>query len=161
MENQFTCTVSLSTNNKDMKAKALSTVQAMHHLGILEPKLKIFGERLLRFVIRPIVESPNVTVKDSLGETAELQITLTKKQREASSELTTIFGSIFVAVEFLKKHLFSVQLNQIQNTEAKLTLMQLLSKLISEDFVDYVISTCLANSIPTSKRELDEYSKVR
>ena len=139
----------------------MSTVQAMHHLDILEPKLKIFGDRFLQYVIRPIVENPKVSVKDSVGETAQLQLKPAKKPRESASELTTIFGSIYVAIEFLNKHLFSVKLEQVLKSDAKTTLMQHLSELMWEDFVDFMITTCMANSIPTSKKELDEYTKVR
>ena len=151
-ERQDNCTLSLSTNDKDIRTKIGSTIKAMHQLDILQPKLKIFGDRFLRFVVRPVVETPGVSVNASVGKTAELQIKQGKG--ETDNDLTAIFGSIYVAVDFLHKHLFSLKLDQM-------TLMQHLSELIWEDFADFVISTCLANSVPTSKKELDEYTQAR
>ena len=162
------CSLSIGTINKDAKANIISTIQAMEYMDMLEPKLKIFGERLFKFMVKPILDDPNILVSNPQGEAAQLLVKAKKKgAKDKTLKLTDTFSKVISVFDFLNKHLFSIKVEKVQSSPSKskkskdkVSLMQCLGKLIGEEFTECVISTCLAKAIPTNKKELDEYHKV-
>ena len=162
------CSLAIGTINKDAKANIISTIQAMQYMDMLEPKLRIFGERLFKFIIKPILDDPNISVSNPQAEAAQLLVKAKRKgTKDKSLKLTDTFSKVISVFDFLNKHLFSIKVDKVKSSPGKnkkskdkFSLMQSLGDLIGEEFTEAVIATCLAKAIPTNKKELDEYHKV-
>ena len=165
---QVSITVQCSEEAKNTIAEV---AQAMYHLDALEPKLKQFGARLLEHFVKPIVMA-NSTQKvpelkeNTMGAAKELTIKYTRSKKSKKQEQTLVsivLSSIQSVFQFLHENLFTIQVQKKKGGVkelAKVSLMTLLGDLIAEQLLELIINGCLAQSIPTSNKDLDGFLEV-
>lgn len=136
--------------------------QAMHNMGILEPQLKVFGNRLMGHLIKPVVLKKAKVDTSTKGDTVILQIVQKKKKDGKQEGLQDVFAKLTGMLEFINQYLLSIEIQQKSEdgSDKKIMLMQKVAYLISQEALDFFIEECLAPSIPSNSQELDKYSQV-
>ncbi|NXN09957.1 ZW10 protein, partial [Indicator maculatus] len=139
-----------------------SVLQAFAVLGELQAKLKIFGQLLLKYILKPLVSYPSL---QPLTEEESDVFILHFKSKEPGLDHCSpveVFEKIKLVFEVLHKYLLNVPLEQPgeQAEEGRLTLAELLGDLIWEELSDCLIQNCLVNSIPTNSSKLEQYIEV-
>uniref|UniRef100_A0A8C6JEF3 Centromere/kinetochore protein zw10 homolog n=1 Tax=Melopsittacus undulatus TaxID=13146 RepID=A0A8C6JEF3_MELUD len=129
-----------------------SVLQAFAVLGELHTKLKIFGQLLLKHILKPLILYPSL--QPCTEEQSDVFI-LRFKSEEPSLDHSSpmkVFDKIKLIFEVLHKYLLS--------RSVSFTLAELLGDMIWEDLSDCLIQNCLVNSIPTNSSKLEQYIEV-
>ncbi|XP_064326780.1 centromere/kinetochore protein zw10 homolog [Phalacrocorax carbo] len=139
-----------------------SVLQAFAVLGELHTKLKIFGQLLLKYILKPLISYPSL---QPLTEEQSDVFVLRFKSEEPSLDHSSpmeVFDKIKLIFEVLHKYLLNVPLDQPveDKKEHRVTLAQLLGDMIWEELSDCLIQNCLVNSIPTNSSKLEQYIEV-
>ncbi|XP_033925476.1 centromere/kinetochore protein zw10 homolog isoform X2 [Melopsittacus undulatus] len=139
-----------------------SVLQAFAVLGELHTKLKIFGQLLLKHILKPLILYPSL--QPCTEEQSDVFI-LRFKSEEPSLDHSSpmkVFDKIKLIFEVLHKYLLNVPLEQpVEDKKGcGVTLAELLGDMIWEDLSDCLIQNCLVNSIPTNSSKLEQYIEV-
>ncbi|NXD64377.1 ZW10 protein, partial [Eolophus roseicapillus] len=139
-----------------------SVLQAFAVLGELHTKLKIFGQLLLKYILKPLISYPSL--QPCTEEQSNVFI-LRFKSEEPSLDHSSpmeVFDKIKLVFEFLHKYLLNVPLEQpVEDKKGcRVTLAELLGDMIWEELSDCLIQNCLVNSIPTNSSKLEQYIEV-
>lgn len=134
-------------------------LNAMHLLGNLEAKLKSFGEKFMKYIVIPINESSvNIRQNDhphsvafSIGRTTNLG---------GEPDACKVLEDLSTAFTFMYKSFLMIKVDGLEPSDGSVTLMEILSNLISEQFCEYVIQHCLAEAIPKSSKDLENYNPI-
>ncbi|NXF94253.1 ZW10 protein, partial [Eubucco bourcierii] len=138
-----------------------AVLQAFAVLGQLQAKLKIFGQLLLKYILKPLVSYPSL--QPLTEEQSEVLILrFQSKAGSGHSSPVEVFEKIKLVFEVLHKYLLNVPLEQAvgQAEEGRLRLAELLGDMIWEELSDCLIQNCLVNSIPTKTSKLEQYIEV-
>lgn len=130
--------------------KLKTAFQAIHLLELPEASFQAFGNRLLRCMLKPVMDNCGIKVTSTVKERAELKL---QQKDTKSTELSSLFWDITTVVNFVNKHLFFFKVDNVPT-------MELLGEVIAKEFLDYFTTACLAKSVPSNKEELDKYSVV-
>uniref|UniRef100_A0A8C8B7V5 Zw10 kinetochore protein n=1 Tax=Otus sunia TaxID=257818 RepID=A0A8C8B7V5_9STRI len=139
-----------------------SVLQAFAVLGELHTKLKIFGQLLLKYILKPLILYPSL---QPLTE-EQSDVFILRFQSEAltldHSSPMEVFDKIKLIFEVLHKYLLNVPLEQPveDKKDCRVTLAELLGDMIWEELSDCLIQNCLVNSIPTNSSKLEQYIEV-
>ncbi|KAM6295850.1 centromere/kinetochore protein zw10 homolog [Aegotheles albertisi] len=139
-----------------------SVLQAFAVLGELHNKLKIFGQLLLKHILKPLISYPSL--QPCTEEQSDVFI-LRFKSKEPSLDHCSpveVFAKIKLIFEILHKYLLNVPLEQPaeDKEDGGVTLAGLLGDLIWEELSECLIQNCLVNSIPTKSSKLEQYIEV-
>ncbi|KAM4646514.1 centromere/kinetochore protein zw10 homolog isoform 1-T1 [Amazona ochrocephala] len=138
-----------------------SVLQAFAVLGELHTKLKIFGQLLLKHILKPLILYPSL--QPCTEEQSDVFI-LRFKSEEPSLDQSSpmeVFDKIRLIFEVLHRYLLNVPLEQpVTDKDCGVTLAELLGDMIWEELSDCLIQNCLVNSIPTSSSKLEQYIEV-
>ncbi|NWV01790.1 ZW10 protein, partial [Upupa epops] len=138
-----------------------SVLQAFAVLGELHTKLKIFGQLLLKYILKPLVLYPALQpLTEEQADVLILRFKCEKPDVNQSSPVE-VFSKIQLIFEALHKYLLNMPLEQpVEHKESKVVLAELLGGLIWEELSDCLIHNCLVNSIPTNSSKLEQYIEV-
>ncbi|NWH79251.1 ZW10 protein, partial [Piaya cayana] len=139
-----------------------AVLQAFAVLGELHTKLKIFGQLLLKYVLKPLILYPSLQpFTEEQSDVFILRFKSEKPGLDHSSPIE-VFNKIKLVFEVLHKYLLNVPLEQPaeDKKECGVTLAELLGDMIWEDLSDCLIQNCLVNSIPTNSSKLEQYIEV-
>ncbi|KAM9369899.1 centromere/kinetochore protein zw10 homolog [Phaethornis superciliosus] len=139
-----------------------SVLQAFAVLGELHTKLKIFGQLLLKYILKPLISYPSL--QPFTEEQSDVFI-LRFKSEEPSLDHSSpmeVFDKIKLVFEVLHKYLLNVSLEQPaeDGKDCRVTLAELLGDMIWGELSDCLIQNCLVNSIPTNSSKLEQYIEV-
>uniref|UniRef100_A0A8B9I7J3 Centromere/kinetochore protein zw10 homolog n=1 Tax=Anser brachyrhynchus TaxID=132585 RepID=A0A8B9I7J3_9AVES len=126
-----------------------SVLQAFAVLGELRTKLKIFGQLLLKYILKPLISYPSLQpFTEELSDVVILRFRCEDPNLDHSSPVE-VFDKIKFILESLPLELLG-----------KVTLAELLGDMIWEELSDCLIQNCLVNSIPTNSSKLEQYIEV-
>ncbi|XP_030320710.1 centromere/kinetochore protein zw10 homolog [Calypte anna] len=139
-----------------------SVLQAFAVLGELHTKLKIFGQLLLKYILKPLISYPSL--QPFTEEQSDVFI-LRFKSEEPSLDHSSpmeVFYKIKLVFEVLHKYLLNMSLEQPaeDGKDCRVTLAELLGEMIWGELSDCLIQNCLVNSIPTNSSKLEQYIEV-
>uniref|UniRef100_A0A8C2IXW5 Zw10 kinetochore protein n=1 Tax=Cyprinus carpio TaxID=7962 RepID=A0A8C2IXW5_CYPCA len=132
-----------------------SILQALSIQGELHKKIKLFGQVLFKYMLKPLILYPSLVVEVSSqpeqGAVLSLQCTETKAEHPDPSQ-------VYTKVLTVENPQFSLPISvPKQNTK---TLSEILGDLIWEEMSECIIRECLVHSIPANSSQLAEYSEV-
>uniref|UniRef100_A0A9J8CYR2 Centromere/kinetochore protein zw10 homolog n=1 Tax=Cyprinus carpio carpio TaxID=630221 RepID=A0A9J8CYR2_CYPCA len=127
-----------------------SILQALSIQGELHKKIKLFGQVLFKYMLKPLIIYPSLVVEVSSQAEQEtvlsLQCTETKADHPDPSQ---VYTKVLTVLKTLHEHVFD---------EKKVS--EILGDLIWEEMSECIIRECLVHSIPTNSSQLAEYSEV-
>lgn len=131
-----------------------SILQALSVQGELHKKIKLFGQVLFKYMLKPLILYPALVVEVSSqpeqGTILSLQCEETKAEHPNPSQ---VYTKVLTVLKTLHKQLFDVFVGEKKVSE-------ILGELIWEEMSDCIIRECLVHSIPTNSSQLAEYSEV-
>ena len=138
----------------------------MHRLHLLDDKMRQLSERLLNYVILPLFTSNDTKLerKDS-KQVAHLVVSSPVESHSpdpvAPADAFKKLGALF---KLLNQHILGLTIENEHCEEADNTagrkLLHEVGGHIGGATVDLIIKRCLAHSIPTSSKELENYNEV-
>ncbi|KAF7697088.1 centromere/kinetochore protein zw10 homolog [Silurus meridionalis] len=147
------------TGGKSKEEDALSpflssVLQALAIQGELHKKIKLFGQVLLKYMLKPLIMYPSLSVE--VSEHLEMGRVLSLHSEENQAEHPTpvdVYTKILLVLKTLHKHLFDT-------TVGEKKVSALLGEQIWEEMSDCIIRECLLYSIPTNSSQLAAYDTV-
>ncbi|XP_010184204.1 PREDICTED: centromere/kinetochore protein zw10 homolog [Mesitornis unicolor] len=138
-----------------------SVLQAFAVLGELHAKLKIFGQLLLKYILKPLISYPSLQpVTKEQSDVLILRFKSEEPKLDHASPME-VFDKIKLVFEVLHKYLLNVPLEEPEDEkDCRVTLAELLGDMIWEELSDCLIQNCLVNSIPTNSSKLEQYIEV-
>ncbi|KAK2827265.1 hypothetical protein Q7C36_018191 [Tachysurus vachellii] len=140
---------------KDMPSAFLSSVlQALAIQGELQKKIKLFGQVLMKYMIKPLIVYPSLMVE--VSEHLEMGTVLSLQTKENLAERPApvdVYAKIILVLKTLHRHLFDTAVG-----EKKVS--AILGDQIWEEMSDCIIRECLLYSIPTNSSQLAAYDTV-
>ncbi|NXQ35541.1 ZW10 protein, partial [Alaudala cheleensis] len=135
-----------------------AVLQALAVVGELHSRLKVFGQLLLQYILKPLISHPSLEpVPEEKPDVFILRFRCQELALDESSPME-VFGKIKLVFEVLHKHLLNVPLEQ--PGEGRVTLAELLGGLIWKELSDCLILNCLVNSVPSHSSKLEQYKEV-
>uniref|UniRef100_A0A672LYN0 Centromere/kinetochore protein zw10 homolog n=1 Tax=Sinocyclocheilus grahami TaxID=75366 RepID=A0A672LYN0_SINGR len=135
-----------------------SILQALSIQGELHKKMKLFGQVLFKYMLKPLIIFPSLVVEVSSqpeqGAVLSLQCTETKADHPDPSQ---VYTKVLTVLKTLHEQLFGVDLKFNPN-EKKVS--EVLGDLIWKEMSECIIRECLVHSIPANSSQLAEYSEV-
>uniref|UniRef100_A0A671RTJ6 Centromere/kinetochore protein zw10 homolog n=1 Tax=Sinocyclocheilus anshuiensis TaxID=1608454 RepID=A0A671RTJ6_9TELE len=135
-----------------------SILQALSIQGELHKKIKLFGQVLFKYMLKPLIIYPSLVVEVSSqpeqGAVLSLQCTETKAEHPDPSQ---VYTKVLTVLKTLHEHLFGKFFGD-QKNEKKVS--EILGDLIWEEMSECIIRECLVHSIPANSSQLAEYSEV-
>ncbi|XP_068600829.1 centromere/kinetochore protein zw10 homolog [Brachionichthys hirsutus] len=130
-------------------------LQALAIQGELHNKIKLFSQVLLKFVLRPLVIFPplSVTVTEQRDEGIVLALECLERSQEERCTPSQVYVKVLLVLRTLQTHLLDVSISGKK-------LSTILGELIWEDVSQCVIHECLLYSIPTNSSQLEKYNTV-
>uniref|UniRef100_A0A8C1DA47 Zw10 kinetochore protein n=1 Tax=Cyprinus carpio carpio TaxID=630221 RepID=A0A8C1DA47_CYPCA len=132
-----------------------SILQALSIQGELHKKIKLFGQVLFKYMLKPLILYPSLVVEVSSqpeqGAVLSLQCTETKAEHPDPSQ-------VYTKVLTVENPQFSLPIS-VPKPNTK-TLSEILGDLIWEEMSECIIRECLVHSIPANSSQLAEYSEV-
>ncbi|XP_033834174.1 centromere/kinetochore protein zw10 homolog [Periophthalmus magnuspinnatus] len=137
------------------QAVLCSVLQALALQGELQHRLKLFSQALLKYMLRPLVLYPSLSVqviqKHCEGLVLALQCVEPESQETPSP--AQVYHKLLLVLRTLHSHLLDVSI-----WDQKLS--SILGDLIWEELSHCIIHECLQYSIPTDSSQLEKYSTV-
>lgn len=130
-------------------------LQALALHGELQYRLKLFSQALLKYVLRPLVVSPSLSVYVTRQKGEGLVLALQRKKAELSDtpSPSLVYGRLEPVFKTLHSHLLYVVVG-------KQKLSSVVGELIWEELCHSIIYDCLQHSIPTNSSDLEQYITV-
>ncbi|XP_066501248.1 centromere/kinetochore protein zw10 homolog [Hoplias malabaricus] len=131
-----------------------SILQALAIQRELHKKIKLFGQVLLKYMLKPLIMYPSlmVEVDEQLDQGTVLSLQSHEKQAE-HPEPSEVYTKILIVLKTLYQHLFDTSIG-----EKKISAV--LGDQIWEEMSDCIIHECLLYSIPTNSSQLAAYDTV-
>ena len=142
------------------------------NLNCLDPIIQSFAEKLMKYFIHPVITNPGIVIdKRSQPPFEIISIVIPSEKEESrriSQQPSQVFCHLKNVMEFFDKEL-SCTINFPQSdskdhgdvgTAGSVCLTKLLGKQIGLQFVDLIVKECLARSIPTNHKDLNQYLTV-
>lgn len=141
-----------------------STIRAMYMVGILEPKLKSFGGKLIEYILKPLLSSSHV----QLHIQSHSLTLLSQTDKDSSAPLPQkAMEKIQLVMIFLYDQLLHVPVKRCEGDgsgegdeapQSQETMMGLLGKVVGNDVLELIVKDCLASSIPSGAAEFESFS---
>ncbi|XP_062867959.1 centromere/kinetochore protein zw10 homolog [Trichomycterus rosablanca] len=131
-----------------------SVLQALAIQGELHKKIKLFGQVLVKYILKPLIMFSSLWVE--VVEQPELGTVLTVQSEENQTERPApaqVYAKILSVLKTLHKHLFDT-------TVGEKKVSAILGEQIWEEMSDCIIRECLLYSIPTNSSQLATYDVV-
>ncbi|KAL6470003.1 hypothetical protein MHYP_G00211220 [Metynnis hypsauchen] len=131
-----------------------SVLQALAIQGELHKKIKLFGQVLLKYMLKPLIMYPSLLVE--VGEQLEQGTVLSLHSEENQAEHPSpaeVYTKILVVLKTLHEHLFGTSIDDKK-------VSAILGDQIWEEMSDSIIRECLLYSIPTNSSQLAAYDTV-
>ncbi|XP_036921534.1 centromere/kinetochore protein zw10 homolog isoform X2 [Sturnira hondurensis] len=156
------CTGQSHSEEKTPVPPTSSVLLAFSILGELHTKLKLFGQMLLKYILRPLASCPSLcAVVESQPNIiiVRFESVMTDLEHPAPSE---VFAKVKLVLEVLQKHLLDSPLDtDLENEKtSKIILAEMLGDMIWEDLSECLITNCLVYSIPTNSSKLQQYEEI-
>ena len=134
------------------------TVQALSDMGDLTPKMKVLGQRILQYLVGPLLDDPGACLQvDAETRTLIMDRKSITDQPQPVPPKTALKNVCDVFLR-LNDDLLGLEVNvPVAGQKAKKRLMAVLGECTQVDFQDMVINRCLAHSVPSSNKELEDY----
>ncbi|KAJ8267083.1 hypothetical protein GJAV_G00138140 [Gymnothorax javanicus] len=131
-----------------------NVLQALSIQGQLHNRLKLFGQALLKYVLKPLITYPSlhVDLTDGPGQGTVLSFLSAETTAEHPSP-SQVYTKVLTVLKALHTHLFDV-------TVGEKTVSLILGDMIWEEMSDCIIRECLVHSIPANSSQLEQYSAV-
>ncbi|XP_036444306.1 centromere/kinetochore protein zw10 homolog [Colossoma macropomum] len=144
-----------SKEDKHTPNQLLSSVlQALAIQGELHKKIKLFGQVLLKYMLKPLIMYPSLLVE--VGEQLEQGTVLSLHSEENQAEHPApaeVYTKILIVLKTLHEHLFGTSIDDKK-------VSAILGDQIWEEMSDCIIRECLLYSIPTNSSQLAAYDTV-
>uniref|UniRef100_A0A3B4E0J3 Zw10 kinetochore protein n=1 Tax=Pygocentrus nattereri TaxID=42514 RepID=A0A3B4E0J3_PYGNA len=131
-----------------------SVLQALVIQGELHKKIKLFGQVLLKYMLKPLIMYPSLLVE--VGEQLEQGTVLSLHSEENQVEHPApaeVYTKILIVLKTLHEHLFGTSIDDKK-------VSAILGDQIWEEMSDCIIRECLLYSIPTNSSQLAAYDTV-
>ncbi|XP_068188144.1 centromere/kinetochore protein zw10 homolog [Antennarius striatus] len=130
-------------------------LQALAIQGDLQYKIKLFSQVLLKFILRPLVMYPSlsVTVTEQQDEGIILALHCLEESQEDRCTPSQVYIKLLLVLKTLQTHLLDVPISGKK-------MSTILGELIWEDLSQCIIHECLLYSIPTNSSQLEKYNTV-
>ncbi|XP_076836343.1 centromere/kinetochore protein zw10 homolog [Brachyhypopomus gauderio] len=131
-----------------------SILQALAIQGELQKKIKLFGQLLLKYMLKPLITYPSLLVE--VCERAEQGTVLSLQSDEHQADHpvpSCVYAKILTVLKPLHTHLFDI-------TVGDKKVSAILGDQIWEEMSDCIIRECLLYSIPNDSSQLAEYDTV-
>ncbi|XP_037007220.2 centromere/kinetochore protein zw10 homolog [Artibeus jamaicensis] len=156
------CTGQSHSEEKTPVPPTSSVLLAFSILGELHTKLKLFGQMLLKYILRPLASCPSLyAVVESQPNIIIIRFEsmMTDMEHPSPSE---VFAKVKLVLEVLQKHLLDSPLDtDLENEKtSKIILAEMLGDVIWEDLSECLIKNCLVYSIPTNSSKLQQYEEI-
>ncbi|KAG7154664.1 Centromere/kinetochore protein zw10-like [Homarus americanus] len=137
---------------------------AFYLLGELQRRITGLGKNLMRHFFGPIISSNAAVKVVERSDGYSIKVTQPKGPEEKASAIL-VFGRLQQTFLMLHKSLLCIKVHTDSadgnEDDEGLSLMQLLGKEIGEEFTELLIKECLAEAVPCSRAQLDEYEEVK
>ncbi|XP_066228983.1 centromere/kinetochore protein zw10 homolog [Saccopteryx leptura] len=158
----YLCTEQSQNEEKTPVPPTSSVLLAFSVLGEIHTKLKSFGQKLLKYILRPLASCPSLSaVVENQPNIIVIRFesVMTDLEHPSPSE---VFANIRLVLEVLQKHLLDLPLDtDLENEEpSKIILTEMLGDVIWEDLSECLIKNCLVYSIPTNSSKLQQYEEI-
>lgn len=131
-----------------------SVLQVLALQGELHKKIKLFGQVLMKYMLKPLIMYPSLLVEVSehleMGTVLSLQ---TEKKQVEHPTPSDVYAQILLVLKTLHKHLFDTSVGEKQ-------VSAILGDQIWEEMSDCIIRECLLYSIPANSSQLAAYDAV-
>ncbi|XP_066101098.1 centromere/kinetochore protein zw10 homolog [Saccopteryx bilineata] len=158
----YLCTEQSQNEEKTPVPPTSSVLLAFSVLGEIHTKLKSFGQKLLKYILRPLASCPSLSaVVENQPNIIVIRFesVMTDLEHPSPSE---VFANIRLVLEVLQKHLLDLPLDtDLENEKpSKIILTEMLGDVIWEDLSECLIKNCLVYSIPTNSSKLQQYEEI-
>uniref|UniRef100_A0A674IAJ6 Zw10 kinetochore protein n=1 Tax=Terrapene triunguis TaxID=2587831 RepID=A0A674IAJ6_9SAUR len=139
-----------------------SVLQAFAVLGELHTRLKLFGQLLLKYILKPLISYPSLRpLLEEQPDTVILHFESAEPNLEHPSPME-VFGKITLVLEVLHKHLLNVSLDECgeNDKDSRVGLAEMLGDMVWEEVSGCLIQECLVYSIPANSSKLEQYVEV-
>jgi hypothetical protein len=126
-------------------------IQALNYFEHLDFYLKKFGNNVLKYLVMPLI-----TQKSTVKIYSESNLAIVEVESNAASpkpHYVVVFADVMDVFNFLYSHLNVV-------VEENVTFLNKLGEMISEEFCEYLIKNCLADTIPSHSNDLEAYDVI-
>ena len=126
-------------------------IQGLNYFEHLDFYLKKFGNKVLKYLVWPVI-----TQKSAVQIWRESNLAIIEVESNAASpkpHYAVVFANVMDVFNFLYSHLNVV-------IEENVTFLNKLGEVISEEFCEYLIKNCLADTIPSHSNDLEAYEVI-
>ncbi|CAH3152604.1 unnamed protein product [Pocillopora meandrina] len=141
-----------------------NVLQAMEALGILEKRFRVFGNKLVQFIFRPITLFPSL--KPQVDKTKQ-EITTVSFAKESGKKIIdpALLYSKFSEILVILRNFFegSRKEDDEKSEELNVSSSSLFAKLgeyIWPELSETIITECLKKSVPNTSAQLEKYQDV-
>ncbi|XP_064207077.1 centromere/kinetochore protein zw10 homolog [Anguilla rostrata] len=131
-----------------------NVLQALAIQGQLQNRIKLFGQALLKYILKPLITYPSlhVDLTDVPGQGTVLSFLSAQTSAEHPSP-SQVYTKVLTVLKALHAHLLDVSVG-----EKKVSLI--LGDMMWEEMSDCIIRECLLHSVPANSSQLEQYSVV-
>lgn len=144
-------------SSEDGFQKMQQMLEALHMLGELQRRIKTLGKNLMTHFFKPIINNAAQLKVTERNDGYLIQVTQPGNTKD-KAPATVVFTDIQHVFAILHSALLHIK---IKHGEEETSLMQLLGKELSEEFTHVLIKDCLAEAVPYSRSQLDQYEEVK
>ncbi|XP_057676979.1 centromere/kinetochore protein zw10 homolog [Corythoichthys intestinalis] len=150
------CLSHASEKDSEAQPDVLANVlQSLAIQGDLQHKINLFSQVLLKYMLKPVVLHPSLSV--SVTEQQGKGVVLTFEERKGCHEEHTAPSQVYREVLMVLKTLHA---NLLDVAVGDKKLSTIFGELIWEELSRCIIHECLLYSIPTKSSQLEKYNKV-
>ncbi|KAM4619941.1 centromere/kinetochore protein zw10 homolog isoform 1-T1 [Polymixia lowei] len=156
LKTELTLTIGCSKDGEQSPPALLCCIlQALSIQGDLQYKIKLFSQVLLKYMLKPLVIYPSLSVKaiEQQGEGPTLALQCLEESQEEHSSPSQVYTKLLLVLKTLHSHLLNVSVG-----EKKLS--AILGDLLWAEMSHCIIHECLLYSIPTNSSQLEKYNTV-
>ncbi|XP_014677255.1 PREDICTED: centromere/kinetochore protein zw10 homolog [Priapulus caudatus] len=148
------CCTTLTVSSLEHTTLA-TLVQAMEYLRHLDARVQVFSRRLLQHVLLPLTSRVCVVKCKQMADGNSLKVEPADAAEPASPK--AVFDGVLRVFKFLHANLTHVRTS---DGEGAPLLMTKLRACVLTDLCEAIIRDCLARSIPTQARDLEQFAEV-
>uniref|UniRef100_A0AAY5ERT1 Centromere/kinetochore protein zw10 homolog n=1 Tax=Electrophorus electricus TaxID=8005 RepID=A0AAY5ERT1_ELEEL len=131
-----------------------SILQALATQGELQTKIKLFGQVLLKYMLKPLITYPSLLVEVVEQPEQGTVLSLQGEENQVEHPVPShVYAKILMVLKTLHTHLFDI-------TVGDKKVSTILGDQIWEEMSDCIIRECLLYSIPNNSSQLAAYDTV-
>ncbi|KAG7483555.1 hypothetical protein MATL_G00039640 [Megalops atlanticus] len=131
-----------------------SVFQALGAQGQLHNKIMLFGQILLKYILKPLATYPSLHMepKEVSGQSVVLSFQCVETTDKHPSP-SQVYSKVLAVLKALHMHLFDVTVDEKKACA-------ILGDTIWDEMSDCIIRQCLVHSVPTDSSQLEQYNVV-